>query len=443
MQSELRAILLRDNPWLVHRDSLDEFWGRRVPGKFIPRLGLEHARQRWTDEQRAHLLIGPRQAGKSTAIWAHLRSVGQPALFIDCEQALVQAWCHSAPLFLDDLEGLVDSVPTLFFDEVQHLEEAGLFFKGLVDRRIGAPLLITGSSSYHLGARTRESLAGRASRSSLFPFSLEELCADFADMPKILRRNAELEAFERQLIVGGYPAVWLADNPETLLTDLLESIILRDASDLFNIARPEAFRRLLRLMAGQVGNLINVSEWASILGVSRDTVMSYLTILEETHVAVALPPFAGGRRSEITSRPKIFLLDNGIRNRLVHDFRPWRDRADLGMVLENWVFGELWKVRPRDSTLHFWRSTSKAEVDFVLASGSEFMGIEVKASAMAKPKIPKSSRSFIEAYEPADFLIVNLGLEHREQLGKTTLEWILPTTLASRVKAWKGAEILR
>ena len=104
---------------------------------------------------------------------------------------------------------------------------------------------------------------------------------------------------------------------------------------------------MLKLAAAQSGNLINLSEWGSIAGIGRDTVASYLEILESGHVVVPLPPFAGGRRSEITGTPKIFLVDNGIRNHLLYDFKALEERADAGAALENWIFAELWKALPR------------------------------------------------------------------------------------------------
>lgn len=435
VQPNLQAIVLLDNPWLEDRGALADWYSRRVPGSFIPRHALRDARRRWSGDDRAHLVIGPRQAGKSTAIWAHLQQRGEPALFVDCEQPQVQQWCRSAPLFLTDLKDLLSEPVTLFFDEVQHLEEAGLFFKGLVDRRIGVPILVTGSSSYHLGARTRESLAGRATRARLLPFSLAEVSGDATGLPEALARRRRLEHFERHLRIGGYPAVWLSDEPELLLAELVESIILRDASDLHNINRPDAFRRMLRLLAGQTGSLVNLSEWSSVLGISRETVASYLSILEDGHVAVSLPPWTGGRRSEITSRPKIFLVDNGIRHRLLNDFKTLGERTDTGAALESWVFTELWKVIPMDTTLHFWRSSSGAEVDFVASRGDRLVAVEVKASRLERPKLPRAARSFIDAYEPRSLFIVNTGLEHRDTLASTRLRWLHPVELAAAVAA--------
>ena len=103
-----------------------------------------------------------------------------------------------------------------------------------------------------------------------------------------------------------------------------------------------------------------LSEWAAVLGVSRDTAASYVEIVESSQVLVALRPFAGGRRSELTRAQKVFFVDNGVRHHLVGDLRPPEDRADAGAALENWLFSELWKAVPTGGDLNFWRSTSQA-----------------------------------------------------------------------------------
>ncbi|MEE8587190.1 MAG: ATP-binding protein, partial [Acidobacteriota bacterium] len=414
----------RLNDWLKLR--LPPSYHRRSAERFTPR---------WSEVNRAHLVIGPRQAGKSTLVWNYLASSGQPVLYMDCEQSLIQRWCRSAPLFLDELEKLLPGPTPLFFDEVQHLDEAGLFFKGLVDRRIGVPILVTGSSSFHLGARTRESLAGRATRTRLLPFSLDEVCQDLKEKPELVRLRATEERLQQHLVYGGYPEVWLSQDRELLLTDLVESIILRDASDLFGIARPDAFRRILRLAAAQVGNLVNLSEWASITGINRGTAASYLEIMESSHITVMLPPFVGGRRSEMTSTPKIYLVDNGIRNRLVHDFKSLDERVDKGPLFENWVFSEIWKQLPDGASLHFWRSTSKAEVDFVVVRGEVIVALECKADRLSRPTLPRSARSFISAYQPKALLLVNTGFTGAERIHSTDIEWITPDKLSANLSS--------
>jgi len=430
---DLQAILAYDNPWLGDAGALSGWLKSHLPPTYLPRHVAPAAGSVWRASDRAHLVVGPRQAGKSTSIWAYLYEHDNPVLFIDCEQTIVQEWCRSAPLFLTDLEGVVGRPTTLFFEEAQHLENAGLFLKGLVDRKIGVPILVTGSSSFHLGARIRESLAGRATRIRLLPFSLAEVCADLPPQPSVPHERAIITRFERHIRFGGYPEVWLADKPEEVLTGLVEAVILRDATDLFRIARPDAFRKLLRLAAAQVGNLVNLSEWASVLGISRDTVASYLEILESSHVVARITPFVGGKRSELTRSGKVFFVDQGLRNRLVHDFRPPGERADGGATLESWVLTELLKSAPAETGVHFWRSTSKAEVDFVLDLPGSLVGVEVKAGRLGRQTIPRSARSFIDAYSPDLFLIVASDGAGSERIGATEIRWIRPHHIADSV----------
>ena len=434
MNRDLQAILAYDNPWLGDAGTLPGWLGSHLPPTYIPRQVAVTGGELWRTPGRAHLVVGPRQAGKSTTIWAHLTELNGPVLYIDCEQTLVQEWCRSAPLFLAELEELIARPTTLFFEEAQHLDNAGLFLKGLVDRNVGTPILVTGSSSFHLGARVRESLAGRATRTRLLPLSLAEVCADLPEQPRVPHERAMLTRFDRHVCFGGYPEAWLADKPESILTGLVESVILRDATDLFRIARPDAFRRLLRLAAAQVGNLVNLSEWASVLGISRDTVASYLEILESSHVVAKIPPFVGGKRSELTRSEKVFFVDQGLRNRLVHDFRLPGERADNGATLENWVFTELLKAAPADAGVHFWRSTSKAEVDFVLDLPGALVGVEVKAGRLGRRTIPRSARSFIEAYSPELFLILSADGEGAERIGNTKIRWIPPHHIGAVVR---------
>ncbi len=434
MDRDLQAILLADNPWLRGSVDLASWLQSHLPRVYIPREAVRDGARLWRAPGRAHLVVGPRQAGKSTAIWAFLAQRQEAALFIDCEQMPVKMWCRSAPLFLSSLAELTSQPVTLFFEEVQHLDNAGLFLKGLVDRQVDVPLLVTGSSSFALGARLRESLAGRATRTRLLPLSFAEVCADVpAQAPALVERQL-VARFERHVRIGGYPEVWLAEEPEVLLTGLVEAIVMKDASDLFRISRPDAFRRLLRLAASQAGSLVNLSEWASVTGVSRDTVASYLEILESAHILARIRPFAGGRRSELTRSEKVFFIDPGIRNRILHDFRSLDERTDAGAAMESWVFSELWKASPAGSGVSFWRSTSKAEVDFVLDLPHTLIGIEVKAGRLGRRTIPRAARSFIEAYRPACFFMVNGDIRGSERLGATEVRWIAPWHLPQTIR---------
>jgi hypothetical protein len=114
-----------------------------------------------------------------------LETSGEPWLLLNCEEPSVREWLGSPAEFLADCEALAPGVPALFLEEVQRLPEAGLFLKGLVDRRPGKRMYAAGSSSFDLEAQTRESLVGRAVRHVLLPLSLEELTATVKRSPRV------------------------------------------------------------------------------------------------------------------------------------------------------------------------------------------------------------------------------------------------------------------
>lgn len=421
---EFAALVARENPWLVAGEGWRAMLESRLPSPFIPRSqgGVRRVEGAGFPQRKVTLVVGPRQAGKSSWVWRQLQGSDAPPLYLTCELPAVQEACQDPSAFLAGVAALGPTPGALFLEEAQHLEEAGLFLKGLVDRRAPWPTVATGSSSYHLRARTRESLAGRAERVRLLPFRVAELVAD---VPRGDLHDAERERrLQRHLRIGGYPGVWTSARPEEELAALVEAFVIRDASDLYRIERPDAFRTLLQLAARQVGSGVNLSEWASLSSVSVPTVSSYLSIMEEAHLLVRVPVFAGGKRAELTRQPKLYFVDCGLRNRLLGDFSPLDARSDAGALLENLVFCELHKALPLGASIRWWRTKSGAEVDFVLTSGDTLDGVEVKAAHMKRPKLSRSARSFIEAYAPRRFYVVNRELDAEEELGPTTVRWL-------------------
>lgn len=424
MTAALREVVEASNPWLADPSALGAEAARRLPERLVPRAARTGLADVLGDDLHAHLVIGPRQAGKSTTLWS-LVGEARGLLYLDCEERLVQAWCTSPSVFATEAAEFLPPGGVLFLEEAQSLPEAGRFLKGLVDRRTGWTILVTGSASFHLLSRTRESLAGRATRHRVWPLSLEEVGTAPQGAPPAALRRARRLALDRLLVTGGYPEVWTSQEPRRVLGRLVEAFVLRDASDRFRIARADAFRTMMHLAAGQVGDRVNRSEWASILGISVNTVADYLGILEETHIIAQPRPFAGGKRSELTSTPKLFFVDNGLRNHLAGGFDPLDRRADLGKLMENLVFSELHKRYPWPGQVRYWRTRNGAEVDFVLEpEPGRLIGIEVKARSGARPRLPRSARSFITAYEPEQLLMVHRGEPHEEQHGSTMVRWV-------------------
>lgn len=407
MNPEIRERILDLNPWLANPEKFQGEIDRRMPKIFIPRL-LD--RSGFDDQRKAKLIVGPRQSGKSTLVWSSIRQRDPlSVIYINCEEALVRKWAASPAGMLRDLASEFPSAGTLLFDEVQHLDEAGLVVKGIVDARRSLDILVTGSSSFHLADRIRESLAGRAERRVLLPFSLREILAHELSQVPAVRRQRSAQIARRIMTIGGYPGVWFAADPARELKDILEAFVLRDASDLFRIRRPDAFRRLLQLAAGQIGQMANCSEWASHLGVSSPTVREYLAIMEESWIVRLVPAFSAGKRRETTSALRVHFVDMGLRNAVTGSLMMDLDRRpDMGALAEGFAFGEILKTLPWDWTIHYWRSKGGAEVDFVLVREGRCVAVEAKAGLRAggARRLSRSARSFIEAYSPDVFIVV-------------------------------------
>lgn len=417
------------NPWLATPEKGSKLFSRFIPAPYVGRTNPINSNQ----QNRAVLVVGPRKAGKSTVVWHHLTPFFPNLLYLNLEDPVFRGSDPEAWDLVTFIQETLPHLQAIFLDEVQHMHEAGLFVKALVDAKLEIPLWVTGSSSYDLHARTRESLAGRAIRRRLLPFSHAELLEHGGPHTEFANTRRSQDILSHQLVYGSYPAVYsskTANEKILLLGDLSEALILRDASDLYKIKRIDAFRRLLTLMAGQIGNLINFSEYASICNVDIGTVQTHVGILREGHIVETLPPFAGRKRREIISAPKVFFLDNGIRNQLLRSFATdWEARADKGALFENWVFSEITKVLPLQSSLKFWRSKSGAEVDFVIEHAGELHAIEVKCSRLRQPKLSRSSKSFIEAYAPDRFIVVNLEQRTTFEFNERRVDFITPYNL--------------
>lgn len=426
---EIKNRIKQLNPWILNPDKTSEFINRFIPKTYIKR----NAEQIPIRTNCATLIIGPRQAGKSTMVWHQLRQFAPDILFLNMEDPLLRSGLNDSVNFIEHLRETYPFVKALFIDEIQHMDEAGLFVKGLTDARLDIPIWVTGSSAFDLKSKTRESLAGRASRKRLLPFGISELINHENPPNPLAQKHVCEKIVFHQLVYGSYPAVWLSLNHEEKvmhLSDLAEALILRDASDLFKIKRVDAFRRLLGLLAGQIGNLVNLSELASICNVNVGTISSYIEILEQSHIVKSIRPFAQGKRREITGTPKVFFIDNGIRNQLLNNFsKDLELRTDKGQLLENWVFTEIYRALPFQSSVKFWRSKAGAEVDFVIEHANKIYGIEVKFTVLKQPRISRSARSFLEVYKPERFALVNMGLQENTAIGETTVEFIMPMDL--------------
>ena len=303
--------------------------------------------------------------------------------------------------------------------------------KYIADFEPSLKLIITGSTSI-LIKKFKDSVTGRKKLFTLFPLDFQEfllfksktrqlsavdkLKLKIFDLDKIdvdperiepIKREIGL-LFEEYILYGGYPKVVLAGaRMEKLeeLKELYEAYELKDVNILFNIANITAFRNLFKVLAGSIGCLLNVNELSGTIGIGRDTVRRYLSVLENSFIISTLQPFHSNIRKELTKMPKLFFHDTGLRNFALRNFSEISFRPDKGSLFENAVFCELFRNLGIIDQLYFWRTISKSEVDFVLTCERK-LAFEVKSSSASNIKIHKGLKAFKKIYADFEQIVV-------------------------------------
>lgn len=381
------------------------------------------------------LIIGPRQAGKTT-LMLHLKEYlerhGTSTLFLslDFESDLPyfssqQALIRKLKLEFGDGRGHV------FIDEIQRKENAGIFLKGIYDQRLPYKFIVSGSGSLELKEKIHESLIGRKRLFELTTINLEEFI-NFRTSYRYEDRLSEfchaekevmLELLNEYLSFGGYPRLVLEKLLEEkiqIINEIYRSYLEKDVAFLMRVEKLDAFRMLIRILADQAGKLINFSELSSTIGISSKTSKNYFEFLEKTFIIHRVTPFYKNIRKELSKSPIVYFLDLGLRNYALGLFGNVSVPSQTGFLFQNLIFNILKeKIAFSPLTIHFWRTKDRAEVDFVLVSGTDILPVEVKYSDMKKPMINRSLRSFIKKYQPEMAWIVNLGLKTELEVENT------------------------
>lgn len=244
---------------------------------------------------------------------------------------------------------------------------------------------------------------------NLYPFSFEEylrfkepklgqLIDDRSVIgPEIIKRvNRHYADFQ---IYGGYPRVVLSstnDEKEIVIKNIFNTYLLREINQILNYRDEFKLTRLINALALQVGSGINYNELSLVTGFKHKKLLEAIDVLEKTFVIQRCTPFYKNKRLELVKSPKFYFVDNGFRNMVIKNFLPTSSRTDAGALNENFIATELVK---KGYTLRYWRTKSKAEVDFIIEEGGEIIPLEVKTTP-EKRSVSRSFRSFLEKYEP-------------------------------------------
>ena len=348
-------------------------------------------------------VTGPRQSGKTTlcrAAFPHLD-------YVNLEAPDQREFAESDPRgFLARLgEGAI-------LDEIQRVPELLSFLQVLADEAGRNSLFVlTGSEQFRLSDAISQSLAGRTALLRLLPFSLAER-----------RRTGASDNIDDILYSGFYPRIHNRKlEPRQALGDYFETYVERDVRRIGEIRNLEHFRRFVRLCAGRIGQLVNLSSLGADAGVSHTTASHWLTVLEASYVVFRLPPFHANIRKRLVKSPKIYFYDVGLASYLIgiehaaqigtHPLR--------GPLFENAVVVEALKHRfnrGRRSNLSFFRDSRGIECDLLYENGHGMAAIEIKSGAtVASDWFDSLNRAAKELPEIATRTVVYGGADRQSR----------------------------
>ena len=358
------------------------------------------------------VLHGARQVGKTSILMYlqdQLAAQGQRTTYLDLEDSrLVAVLDRGVEEFLRYLQEEGADLTAakaggklfVLIDEVQYLANPSSFMKLIADHHRYLKLIVSGSSSFEMKSKFRDSLVGRTVDFEIYPLSFREMLA-FREVPFTPsstfteKKTLELQAlYVEYALYGGYPKIVLTpevDMKERYLQQIVDTYVRKDIRDLAEIRGVTKFNRLLEALASQSGGLLNIAELSNTCALARPSVERYLFLLEQTYIIRLVRPFSRNLRSEISKMPKVFFCDTGLMQML------WLKRLQreaLGPVFETSIYSELLKLYGSQQ-VGYWRTVDKREIDFIVRSPEGTLLIEVK---LTFPHVmPPAIRSFLES----------------------------------------------
>ena len=353
-------------------------------------------------KQKVMLIFGARRVGKTILLKQITNNFTGKTLLINGESMDTIKLLEERSA--TNYKRLFSGIDLLAIDEAQHVPDIGMKLKLIADEVPELAIIVTGSSSFDLQNNAGEPLVGRSTKFMLTPLSTEEMAATENVFETITQTKY-------RIIYGHYPELLsLSSDKEKkeYLTDVVDAYLLRDILAIDGVKHAQKIYDLLRLIAWQTGSEVSLDELGKQLGLSRNTVERYLDLLQKVFVLYRMRGFSRNLRKEVSKASKWYFQDNGIRNAVLRDFRPFDNRpeSEKGALWENYIISERMKRNLNHrlgANFYFWRTYDRQEIDLIEDYGTEIKAYEIKAGNK-EPKMPKT---FSEAYPEAEFNVIN------------------------------------
>jgi len=318
------------------------------------------------------LLTGIRQVGKSSL----LKKLFPKYDYVTLDRVAMAEEAENNPIkFLDRFKGNV------IIDEVQYAPSLFRELKVRIDenRDLKGKWILTGSQQFVLMQNISESLAGRVRILTLGSLNSKEL-----NDSGLVKNRWDM------LWKGGFPELWASKlDADDFYEDYFQTYIERDLRQLLNVANLANFRRFLSLLALRVGQLVNYTEISKEVGVSLNTIKSWVATLEISGVISLLPPYYNNLGKRLIKSPKLYFSDTGLVSYLLNitSLDSLRKSAYLGNIWENYVLVEYLKEGLQvGKDLFFYRDHNGVEIDFIVETKGNTLLVEAKSSERVNEK---------------------------------------------------------
>jgi uncharacterized protein len=338
----------------------------------IPRI-LQKQIRKLAAKMPVITITGPRQSGKTTLAKMALPDYAYKNL----EFPDVRRFATEDPrgFFGELTQGVI-------LDEIQRVPELLSYVQGIVDEtNEPGKFILTGSQNLLLLNKVSQTLAGRSAILHLLPLSMEELIASGAP-------EGSAESWMQR---GFYPRLYDKKiSPLDWLPSYVESYVERDVREIINVRNLSTFQTFLRLCAGRIGQVVNLSSLGNDCGVDQKTAKGWISVLETTFTAFLLPPFHRNFNKRLIKSPKIYFYDTGLACWLlgIRSVKDLDSHYARGSLFENFIIVELMKNemnRGRRTELYFWRESNGNEVDCVYEKNGRVFGLECKSGKTIGP----------------------------------------------------------
>lgn len=329
---------------------------------------LESKLKQLVKKMPAIAVIGPRQSGKTTLV----RKVFPHKPYVSLEDIDVREFAETDPRgFLAQYQA------GAIFDEIQRVPTLLSYIQTIIDEQpINGRFILTGSHNYLLQQHISQTLAGRVAMLTLLPLSIEELA----------QATAKTQTLEQYLFTGSYPRIYDQKlDPTKWYQDYIQTYIERDVRLIKNISDLHTFQQFIKLCAGRIGQILNLSSLANDCGITHNTAKAWLSVLESSYLVFLLQPHHKNFSKRLIKMPKLYFYDTGLACALLNvtNLSQLKTHYLYGSLFESFVITELMKDQFNTGlqpNCYFWRDRLGHEIDCILEQGEQLIPIEIKSS---------------------------------------------------------------